>query len=166
MGKGRAGGARCGARLYANFVWRAFLGVPWYQRSRAYVLFTVVFSSLSERAHLQSCLNKIIFLSCGFNTTTMSLTHYGNISNSKYLKLWKCIWCVKTWYPVGLSHWGSEDNICLSSMHFSREIEIKTIKGDREKSSCRRADRKQQRVSRRENAPVCIWFPKKFNLGI
>lgn len=29
-----------------------------------------VFPSLDERAHLQPCINKVIFLSCGFNTTT------------------------------------------------------------------------------------------------
>lgn len=51
-------------------------------------------------------------------------------------------------------------------MYFSGAIKIKIIQRDLEKSSWRRADRRGQRMNRREKYSCLHQVSKKFNLGL
>lgn len=93
--RGRVGGA-CSepgsVLILGEAVSSGFLGV---REAEHMGFFTVPFPRPHERARPQLCTAKVIFLSCGFSTTTVCQVPYQNIGNSQCLKLWKRVWCVK-----------------------------------------------------------------------
>lgn len=132
-----------GARPCARFVWCGLLWILWRQTSRACVVFAVC----------------------------VSFPQWKSISNPKYAKPLKGIWCVnhgtaERLRPLSARVIGSPWSVQHLATRFSGDTEIKLSERDLEKSSWRRADRRGQRISRRENTHIPIRFWKKKKVDV